>query len=46
MESGSYLKSLRRTIAEPFDVEDALTVDQLLEKLQKMAESEREKPLP
>ncbi len=46
MDSGSYLKALRRTVAEPFDVEEALTIDQLLAKLQSLAESEQEKPMP
>lgn len=39
INSGSYLSALRRTESSPYRVEDAITLDQLLEKLEKMTVS-------
>jgi tRNA pseudouridine55 synthase len=37
VESGAYLKSLRRTQSNPFDVKNAWTVETLLEHLKKLS---------
>lgn len=37
LQSGSYLAALRRTESTPHRVEDAITLDELLEKLEKLA---------